>query len=143
MEGTAVTELEFRGSTFYLMDESLCSAIQNGLGMNETLAKLEVREVPICADNIALWSRAFSFLRSHKALRSLIINLKYVMKQPCTSACRIGVATMLQHNTSLESLFILSWNDVAINTEEYIVLVTILQHNKSFSEKDPVLKDFG
>jgi hypothetical protein len=46
------------------MDESLCTAMQNGLGMNETIEILELNRVPMCEDTAALWCRALSFLRT-------------------------------------------------------------------------------
>jgi hypothetical protein len=115
----------------YSMDQSLCTAMQNGIGMNETLESMELNHVPLCDDNADFWCRAFSFIRTNKALKSLTIRVKHVMEQPCSSAFRIHIATMLQDNTSLESLSIIrSWcgTDI-INAEEYIVLVTMLQHN--------------
>jgi hypothetical protein len=64
----------------YSMNESLCTAMQNGLGMNETLGNLELSDVPMCDDNADLWCRAISFLRTNKALKSLIIRLHHVME---------------------------------------------------------------
>jgi hypothetical protein len=116
----------------YSMDESLCKAIQNGLGKNETLERLELNYFPMRDDNAALWCRAFSFLRTNKALKSLIIRLDDdMMRRSCVPAFHIDIAAMLQENASLESICIQSWGDIEINAEEYLVLITMLQHNKT------------
>jgi hypothetical protein len=116
----------------YSMDESLCKAMQNGLGMNETLERLELNYFPMRDDNAALWCRALSFLRTNKALKSLIIRLDDdMMRRSCVPAFHIDIAAMLQENASLESICIQSWGDIEINAEEYLVLITMLQHNKT------------
>jgi hypothetical protein len=54
------------------MEESLSTAIQNGLGMNETLESLQlIYHGLLVTENCALWNRAFSFLRINIALKSL------------------------------------------------------------------------
>jgi hypothetical protein len=55
------------------MEESLCAALKEGLGMNETLESMELTHIEICDDNADLWCRAFSFLRINKALKSLVV----------------------------------------------------------------------
>jgi hypothetical protein len=100
--------------------------MKDGLGMNETLENLELNRV----HNSDLWGRAFSFLRTNKALKSLVIILGYGVEESCLSAFCIGIAGMLQDNTSLESLIIQKCvNEIKIKAEEYIALVTALQHN--------------
>jgi hypothetical protein len=106
------------------MDESLCTAIKDGLELNETLESLELEDVPLSDDNAALWCRAFSFLRTNKALKSLRVYVQRGVTESCLSAFHIDIATMLQENTSLESLSIQSWKAV-----EYMALITVLQHN--------------
>jgi hypothetical protein len=44
---------------------SLCTAMQSGLGVNETLESLEISNALLDADNAELWCRAFSFLRAN------------------------------------------------------------------------------
>jgi hypothetical protein len=111
------------------MDESLSTALRDGLGMNETLESLELNSVPLCADNDDLFRRAFSFLRINKALKSMVVVVKDDAKESFVSALRLDVATMLQENISLETLTIRRWN-MKIKAEEYLVLITTLQHNK-------------
>jgi hypothetical protein len=89
------------------MDESLCTAMQNGLGMNETLESLELSNVRLCDDNTALWCRDVSFLRTNKALKSLVVSVESGVTESCLSAFRIDIVAMLQENTSLESLSII------------------------------------
>jgi hypothetical protein len=120
------------------MGESLCTAIQNGLGMNETLQSLELHRFHLCNDNADLWSRAFSFLRTNKALKSLIIRSKD-MTRSCAPAFHIDIAAMLQENMSLESLSLQNWYCTTIKAKDYVVLVSILQHNKSLKSLN--LKD--
>jgi hypothetical protein len=100
------------------MDESLCTAIQNGLGMNETLESLELIRVRLPDDNADLWCRALSFLRANKAIKSLKVNVKRGDTESCLSAFRIDIAAMLQENTSLESLSIQS-SRIKIKAEDY------------------------
>jgi hypothetical protein len=112
------------------IDGSLCTAIQDGLGINETLESLELRCVPLCDDNADLWCRAFSFLRTNKAVKSLVVDMQNGFTESCLSAFRIDIVTMLQENTSLESLFFRrSWNGIKIKAEEYFVLIAALQRN--------------
>jgi hypothetical protein len=125
------------GVSVYAMDEALCTAMQNGLEMNETLESLELNNVHLCDDTAALWCRVFSFLRTNKTLKSLKINTHDGQTEPHVAAFRIDVAAMLQENTSLESLAIQSWiRRDKTKFEEYFVVVTALQRNttlKTFS----------
>jgi hypothetical protein len=113
------------------MVESLCTAIKNGLEMNETLESLELSRVHLTDDNSALWCRALFFLRTNKALKSLIITLPRDVTGPYLSSFRIDIATMLQENTSLESLSFqnMYYGIETMETERCIALVTALQHN--------------
>jgi hypothetical protein len=113
------------------MDESLCTAMHNGLGMNGTLESLELNRTLLCDDTANLWRRAISFLNTNKTLKSLSIEFKDVTKS-CISGFCTDTAAMLQENTSLESLCITSHhcrNPFQIKAEEYIAFVTALQHN--------------
>jgi hypothetical protein len=114
---------------FSSIDGFLCTAMTDGLGLNETLESLELEDIDLCDDNAALWCRAFSFLRTNKSLKSLIIvTLEQDVTESCLSAFRLDIATMLQENASLESLTVEQrWTK--IKAEEYIGLVTALQHN--------------
>jgi hypothetical protein len=90
-----------------VMDASLCTAIKDGLEWNETLESLEVKSIPLCDENAALWRRAFSFLRTNKAIKFLVVETQSsVITKACLSAFRINIVAMLQENTSLESLSI-------------------------------------
>jgi hypothetical protein len=117
------------------MDESLSTAIKDGLGMNETLVTLELNNISLRDDNSELWCRALSFLRTNNALKSLTLNLDQDVTRSCCSAFRIDVATILQENVSLESLSIRTKGN-KFEAEEYIALVAALEHNttlKTFS----------
>jgi hypothetical protein len=125
-KNTGVKNLRVKG--FCSMDESLCIEIQNGLRMNETLESLELNGFSLC--DADLWHRAFSFLRTSTALKSLKIHLGCASTtESCLSAFRINIAAMLQENTSLESLNIRILDCIKIEAEECFVLVTALQHN--------------
>jgi hypothetical protein len=125
---TGLKTLEVHGNGW--IDESLSTAIKDGLGMNETLESLELNSVHLTDDNSALWCRAFSFLRVNKALKSLLIDLEDGVTESCLSAFRIGIAAMLQDNVSLESLSIRnSVYTVNIPKAEYIALLPALQYN--------------
>jgi hypothetical protein len=114
----------------FSMDESLSTAMKDGLGMNETLEFLELDRVHLADDPADLWCRAFSFLRTNKVLKTLIIVLDQDVTTFSVSAFRIDIAVMLQENTSLEML---SFQNICrietIEAEEYIALVAALQHN--------------
>jgi hypothetical protein len=86
-------------------DESLCTAIKDGLELNETLQSLEVKSIPVGNDNADLWCKAFSFLRTNKAIQSLLVETQSsVFTESYLSAFRIDIVAMLQENTSLKSL---------------------------------------
>jgi hypothetical protein len=112
---------------FGLTDESLCTAIQNGLGTNATLEHLKLHDVCLRDDNFDLSCKALSFLLTNKALKSLEVDVRCATES-CLSAFRIDIAAMLQENTSLESLSILC-SCFQLKAEEYIALVTSLQQN--------------
>jgi hypothetical protein len=112
---------------FGSMDESLCTAMQNGIGVNETLESLELGNAPLLDDNADLWRRGFSFLRTNKALKSLVVDMNIGVMESCLYAFRIDIVAMLQDNTSLESLSIFC--GYRLKADEYIGLVTALQHN--------------
>jgi hypothetical protein len=115
-----------------LIDESLSTAIKDGLELNETLESLELRYVRLRYDDTDLWCRALSFLRTNKTLKSLVVEVSGGVTESCLSAFRIDIAGMLQDTTSLESLSIQTWNmNIKIKAEEYFVLVTALQHNRT------------
>jgi hypothetical protein len=109
------------------MDESLSTAMKDGLGMNETLEWLEIHDVPLCDDSSALWYRALSFLRTNKALKSLIINLEQDVTESCASAFCIDILALLQDNVSLENLYICSRDKIEV--EDYVTYITTLLHN--------------
>jgi hypothetical protein len=158
MEGTAVTKLEFRDCSFsgarvdwspiFLamgnntglkslivnvccgsMDESLCSAMQNGLGTNATLESLELSNIRLRDDKGDLWCRAFSFLRTSKALKSLKVGVQHGATNSCLSAFHIDIVAMLEENASLESLSIPCRNAFKIKAKELFVHATALQRN--------------
>jgi hypothetical protein len=110
-----------------IIDESLCTAMQNGLGTNETLESLTFTSIRSCENTATLWYRAFSFLRTNKALKSLVVDVSHGVS--CISAFRIGIVAMLQENASLESLTISCGFRVEIQAEEYLVLLTAIQRN--------------
>jgi hypothetical protein len=109
------------------IDEALCTAIKDGLELNETLESLDFMNVRLCDDNADVWRSALSFLHTNKALKSLKVNVQQGIAESCLATFRIDIAAMLQENASLESLSILTWK--AIKAEEYIAFLTNLQHN--------------
>jgi hypothetical protein len=109
-------------------ESSMCAAMQNGLGTNTTLEHLE-----FSFDAADLLCRAFSFLRTNRALRFLVVHVHQGVPESCLSAFRIGIVSMLQDNASLESLFIQK-NCNVIEVEEDIPLVTKLQHNTTLKK---------
>jgi hypothetical protein len=100
--GLKSLKIDVRGST----EESLCTAINDGLRMNETLESLELENVPLSDDKVDSWCRALSFHRINKALKSLVFDVQNGLTESCLSALRSDIACMLQENTSLESLSI-------------------------------------
>jgi hypothetical protein len=110
------------------MNESLCTAMQNGLGTNTTLEKLVLQVVPLRDDTVDLWCRTLSSLRTNKVLKTLVVRVSHKVTESCFSAFRINIMSMLQDNASLETLSIQN-HLVLVETEVYIELVTMLQHN--------------
>jgi hypothetical protein len=109
------------------MDESLYTAMKYGRELNETLESLELN-VHLHDENSGLWCRALSFLRTNKALKSLVISPGQRAEESCLSAFCIGIVAMLQENTSLESICIRRWA-MKNKGEEYFALITALQCN--------------
>jgi hypothetical protein len=109
-----------------VIPSSTSTAIKNGLAMNETLERLKVEHVPLCADNAILWCRAFSFLCINKALKSLTVAFEYTPLS-CLSAFLIDIAAMLQDNASLESLSIHSMTKIKV--KDYLAFITALKPN--------------
>jgi hypothetical protein len=100
---------------FGSMGESLCTAMTEGFGLNETLESLELTNAilcddddVLCDDSADLWSRALSFLRTNKALKSLVVNVQHGATDSSLSALYIDIAAMLQDSASIESLSIRS-----------------------------------
>jgi hypothetical protein len=115
---------------FGSMDASLCTAMKDGLGMNATLESLVLTNVPLLDDNAYSWGRAFSFLRTNKALKSLQVDVDCdsSTESSVLAFCR-HIAAALQDNSSLESLSIFCNKKIKIKAEAYFVFVTALQHN--------------
>jgi hypothetical protein len=111
------------------MDESLCTAMTDGLSLNETLESIELANTRICDDTAALWCRTHSFLRTNKTLKALVVDVHRDVTESCLIAFRIDTAAILQENTSLESLSIRKSQGNIIKAEEMIALVTALHHN--------------
>jgi hypothetical protein len=118
---------------FGLIDESLCTAMKYGLGLNATLEKLDFYNVPLHDENAALWCSAFSFLRTSKTLKSLHITLENDNSDSCVSTLLSDIACMLQDNASLESLSIFCCWRSEIKAEEHIAILTALQHNTTLN----------
>jgi hypothetical protein len=108
------------------MDESLCTAMEYGLGMNETLRVLELHRIRLRDDNFALWCRALSFLRT-KALRVLRLFMEQGVTESCASAFCMRIAAMLQENASLEIICIVTSGELRV--EGYVALLPALQNN--------------
>jgi hypothetical protein len=101
---------------FGSMDESLCTAMQDGLEINETLSSLELNHC-LCGENPELWCRALSFLRTNTALKSLTIAFNMDSTKSCVDTLCGQIATMLQENSSLESLNIQKSKAIMIKAE--------------------------
>jgi hypothetical protein len=114
------------------IDESLCTAIQNGLGTNVALEHLKLKQVGMRKDEFALWCRALSFLCTNKAIKSLIVHvLEYYATTSFVSGFCSRIAAALEENASLESLSVQSLSTSKFKAEDYISLITALQHNKT------------
>jgi hypothetical protein len=114
---------------FGSMEESVCTAIRYGLGMNTTIESLELNRVELNDNKSDLWCSALSFLRTNKALKSLVVNLKMDATESRIAAFRTDVVAMLQENVSLQSLSIRSQNTV--KADERVALLTALQQNSA------------
>jgi hypothetical protein len=118
---------------FSSTEESLCTAVQNGLGTNTTLEHLELEPARRWDDTADLCCRTFSFLRTNKALKSLVVHVRQHVSESCLYAFCIGIVSMLQENASLESLSIQKDRELT-EAEGYVELVTLLQHNTTLKK---------
>jgi hypothetical protein len=121
--GLKTLQLDMHG----LMNESLCTAMNDGLGINTALENLELGHVHLTSDNYDLWCNALSFLLSNKSLTGLVVDLETDVIESRVAAFRCDAVAMLQENASLGHLSILSF--YALKAEEYIALITTLQQN--------------
>jgi hypothetical protein len=130
-ENTGLKNVTLTGFGLILGHESLCTAMQNGLGMNETLESLELKRIKVTDDNATFWCRAFSFLRTNKALKSLVVEVEADISSGASfvSTFCIDIVAMLQDNGSLESLSIQGYSNITLKADEYAALVTALQRN--------------
>jgi hypothetical protein len=109
------------------IDGSLCTAMEYGLGKNESLRELKLLNIVLDDNNFALWCRALSFLRINKTLRVLRITMEHNVAESCACAFRMHIATMLHENTSLD--------DISMETprenkaKEYVALLSALRNN--------------
>ena len=101
--------------------DSLSTAIKNGLEMNETLESLGLKHVYLSDNTLDSWCRAFSFLRTNKSLKSLVVELQDCVTELCLSVFRTEIVAMLQDNVTLESLSIRKISGAFINPEDYIL----------------------
>jgi hypothetical protein len=124
-ENTGVKTVLLDG--FGSMDESLCTAMKDGLGMNATLESLGLNRVRVTDDNSDFWCRALSFLRTNMALISLVVSLDRSVTESCVATFCTDIGAMLKENASLESLRIRRYGEFKV--EEYVELITALQHN--------------
>jgi hypothetical protein len=92
--GLKSLKIDVHGST----EESMCTAINDGLRMNETLDSLELSGFNVTDDNADSWWTALSFLRTNKTLKSLMATLDGGETESCLSAFRIDIAVMLEDN---------------------------------------------
>jgi hypothetical protein len=113
---------------FHSMNETLCTAMKDGLGMNTTIESLELNKVRLTNDNYDLWSRTLSFLSINNTLKSLVVTLDKDVTESLATAFRTVVVAMLEENASLQSLSILGCTN-EIQLEEFVSLITALQHN--------------
>jgi hypothetical protein len=109
------------------IDESLCTAMEYGLGMNESVVELELLNIVLDDDNFALWCRALSFLRINKALRVLRITMEHDVTESCACAFRMHIVAMLEENASLEYISMETTREN--KAEEYIALLSALRNN--------------
>jgi hypothetical protein len=112
------------------MDESLCTAMEYGLGRNKTLRELELHNISLRDDNFALWCRALSFLRD-KALSCLSLFVDQGVTESCASAFRMHIAAMLQENASLKNLSIVTPGDCKV--KEFVALLPALENNTTLT----------
>jgi hypothetical protein len=125
--------LSLKLDCLYSIDGLLCTAIKDGLSMNETLERLAFGEVPLRDDNAVMWCGAFSFLRTNKVLESLSVTFDQDVTELCFSAFCIDIAGMLQENTSLVSLAIQHNGSVQLNDDESKQMASLLKKNYALS----------
>jgi hypothetical protein len=104
----------------YSMDESLCTALKDGLGINETLDRLQLNCLPnICDDKFDLWCRALSFLRTNKTRKHVFPHFLSALLPCCNRTCHLR---FLPSVTFIES---------RSKADKYLVLFIALQDQKT------------
>jgi hypothetical protein len=117
---------ELRIHQFVIIDEETSTAMRLGLGKNSTLKLLEFSNIQSGDNDISLWRKAFSFLRTNKALKTLHMNFDPRVKHSRVSTLRMEVLAMLCENESLETLCIV---DPDARPEDYLPCVVAIQSN--------------
>jgi hypothetical protein len=111
--------------------DELCVAIRNGLAKNSTLEELILDNMIPSDDDGAVSARnALSFLRTNTTLKSLTVCFQSGQEDSLFgSAFRLEALKMMEDNPFLESLTIANGWDMDIKFEEFLAIVSALQHN--------------
>jgi hypothetical protein len=109
-----------------LADEQLCAAMATGLVKNSMLERLNLRNSILSDADAASGRNALAFLRTNNSLKSLKVFFGQDAMETRVSTFRTQAASMLEQNTSLESLTMLSEHT---KIEDYFSVLTALQSN--------------
>lgn len=108
--------------------ESLSTAIRNGLENNATLEKLVFYDIAFHDQVSVSWREALSFLQTNTHLKALTISVGGQLMDPHVAALCIDAVALLEENTALEILEIVS---NGISPVDYCTVLSSLKGNST------------
>jgi hypothetical protein len=113
--------------TFDLTDELVCGALRDMLAQNSVLESLTLHSPEDLDDtSVVSWRKTLPFIRDNATLKYLKISFNWRPLVPHVATICFDTVTMLEGNTTLESLEIKSGG---ITSDAYIAALNSLQHN--------------
>jgi hypothetical protein len=113
-----------------LADEQLCAAMVTGLGKNSMLESLHLNNSVLSDADAASGRNALAFLRTNNSLKFLVVEFGRHAIKSRVFVFRKQAASMLEQNTSLESLTMQGTNT---KIEDYRSVLSALQSNTTLT----------
>jgi hypothetical protein len=119
-----------KGNGLDLADEQLCAAMVTGLGKNSMLESLHLNNSVLSGTDAASGRNALSFLSTNNSLKCLVVEFGRHAIKSRVFVFRTQAASMLEQNTSLESLTMKGTNT---KIEDYRSVLSALQSNTTLT----------